>query len=149
MWTQKAGYRQIQHKCLQRLLLISYTELKINKYVRNITATLVGPQEPLMAIVKQRKICQGCQKKSWMDNVNEWPSHLMDELLSAVKKRPDAGGFLYCRPSFLPNCKPVNGLMMILTLQYLPFQFHSVSVNCKQHDKHIKAIYKSDYTLIH
>ncbi|KAH3782114.1 hypothetical protein DPMN_160025 [Dreissena polymorpha] len=38
--------RKLEHECIKRLLCISYTqEHKTNKYVRNMTKALVGPQE--------------------------------------------------------------------------------------------------------
>ena len=59
-WTLHADTeRRIQafeHKCLRRLLRISYTKHETNEYVRNMTATLVGPQEPLLATTKRRKL---------------------------------------------------------------------------------------------
>ncbi|KAH3700524.1 hypothetical protein DPMN_075503 [Dreissena polymorpha] len=35
-----------KHKCLRRLLLISFLDHKTNKYVWNMTAARVGPQTP-------------------------------------------------------------------------------------------------------
>ena len=117
-WTLLADTeRRIQafeHKCLRRLLHISYLEHKTNEYVRNTTSALVGPQEPLLATVKRRKLAwfghvtrhdslcktilqgtlegarrRGRQRKSWTDNVKEWTSLPMDELLTTAHNRPE------------------------------------------------------------
>ncbi|KAH3863618.1 hypothetical protein DPMN_026606 [Dreissena polymorpha] len=40
---------------LRLYIRISYTEQKTNYYVRNISATRVGPNEPLLATVNRRK----------------------------------------------------------------------------------------------
>ncbi|KAH3738635.1 hypothetical protein DPMN_045274 [Dreissena polymorpha] len=45
-----------EHKCLRRLLRISYTVNKTNDYFRNITATLNGQHELLSYTVKRRKL---------------------------------------------------------------------------------------------
>ena len=59
-WTLLAdSERRIQAfetKCLRKLLGISYLEHKTNDYVRKKIKDLVGPQEPLLATVKQRKL---------------------------------------------------------------------------------------------
>jgi hypothetical protein len=59
-WTLHADTeRRIQafeYKCLRRLLRISYLEHKTNQFVRNTVSALVGPQEPLLATVKRRKL---------------------------------------------------------------------------------------------
>ncbi|KAH3871036.1 hypothetical protein DPMN_034230 [Dreissena polymorpha] len=44
--------RAFKHKCLGRLLGIPYTEHNTNKYVQNMTATLIGRQEPQLATIK-------------------------------------------------------------------------------------------------
>ena len=43
-------------KCLGKLLRISYMEHKTNDWVRSKIGFLVGPQEPLLATVKRRKL---------------------------------------------------------------------------------------------
>ena len=100
-------------KCLRRLLRISYMEHKTNDYVRAIVNTNVGPQEPLLATVKRRKLTwfghvtrhdslcktimqgtveggrrRGRQRKSWSDNVKEWTELSMPELLTQSTDRP-------------------------------------------------------------
>ena len=56
-WTLHADTeRRIQafkYKCLRRLLKISYREHKTNDFVRKTVENLVGPQEPLLATVKE------------------------------------------------------------------------------------------------
>ncbi|KAH3818398.1 hypothetical protein DPMN_120008 [Dreissena polymorpha] len=51
----KRRLQAFEHKCKRRLLRISYTDRYTNKYVRNMTAALIGPQEPL-ATIKRRKL---------------------------------------------------------------------------------------------
>ena len=100
-------------KCLRRLLRISYMDHKTNDYVRAIINTNVGPQEPLLATVKRRKLTwfghvtrhdslcktimqgtveggrrRGRQRKSWSDNVKEWTELTMPELLTQSTDRP-------------------------------------------------------------
>ena len=116
-WTLHADTeRRIQafeYKCLRRLLRISYLEHKTNQFVRDTVSALVGPQEPLLATVKRRKLAwfghvtrhnslcktilqgtleggrrRGRQKKSWMQNVKEWTGLPMDELLTTAADRP-------------------------------------------------------------
>ena len=43
-------------KCLRKLLRISYLEHKTNDWVRSKINFLVGPQEPLLATDKRRKL---------------------------------------------------------------------------------------------
>ena len=75
--------------------------------MRSIISSLVGPQEPLLAAVKRRKlawfghvtrhnslsktILQGALEggKCWMDNVKEWTSLPMPELLTRASCRKD------------------------------------------------------------
>ena len=100
-WTMTAETtRRIQTfetKCFRRLLDISWKEHKSNDFVRSQVAQLAGPQEPLLALVKRRKLAwfghlirrdtlsktvlqgtleggrrRGRQTKSWMDNIREW-----------------------------------------------------------------------------
>ncbi|XP_038052343.1 uncharacterized protein LOC119725050 [Patiria miniata] len=97
---------------LRKLLRISYLEHKTNEFVRNKAESLVGPQEPLLATMKRRKLkwfghvtrhnslCQtimqgtveggrrrGRQRKSWVDNVKEWTNMNMSELLVQAADR--------------------------------------------------------------
>ena len=99
-------------KSLRKLLRISYREHKTNTFVRNRVENLVGPQEPLLATVKRRKLAwfghitrheslsktimqgtveggrrRGRQRKSWSDNVKEWTEMTMPDLLSTAADR--------------------------------------------------------------
>ena len=117
-WTLHAETeRRIQafeFKCLRRLLRISYREHKTNNYVWATVNTLVGPQEPLLATVKRRKLAwfghltrhnclaktilqgtleggrkQGRQRKSWTDNIKEWTSLTTPKLLRMATDREE------------------------------------------------------------
>ena len=102
-------------KCRRRLLRISSLEHKTNDWVRSTTSFLVGPQEPLLATVKRRKLAwfghtshvttafpknilqgtleggrrRGRQSKCWMDNIKEWTSLTMPELLTRASCREE------------------------------------------------------------
>ena len=100
-WTMTAETtRRVQAfetKSFRRLLGISWRDRKTNDYVRRQIETLAGPQEPLLSVVKKRKLSwfghvtrhnslpktvlqgtleggrrRGRQTKSWMDNIKEW-----------------------------------------------------------------------------
>ena len=115
-WTlQKETERRIQAfetKCLRKLLGISYREHKTNDYVLTTVRNLVGPQQPLLATVKRRKLAwfghltrhnslsktilqgtveggrrRGRQRTSWMENVKTWTDMTMQELLSTTTDR--------------------------------------------------------------
>ena len=104
--TLKKRAQAFETKC------ISYLEHKTNNWVRSKISVLVGAQEPLMATVKRRKlacfghvtrhdslsktILQGTfeggprrsrQRKCWMDNIKEWTSLLISELLTRASCR--------------------------------------------------------------
>jgi hypothetical protein len=93
---------------------ISYREHKTNEYVRSTVTALVGPQEPLLATVKRRKLAwfghvthhntlsktilqgtlkgsrrRGRQKKSWVTNVKEWTECEMPELLAIAQEKTE------------------------------------------------------------
>ena len=84
-------------KCFRRMLGISWAEHKTNEYVRAQVTLLDGPHEPLLAIIKRRKLTwfghvsrhntlpktilqgtltggrkRGRQQKNWLDNIKEW-----------------------------------------------------------------------------
>lgn len=115
-WTMLAETeRRIQTfetKCLRKLLRISYFEHKTNDYVRSMVKNLVGPQEPLLATAKRRKLAwfghivrhdnlsktimqgtvegrrrRGRQRKSWCDNIQDWTDKSMPDLLSIAANR--------------------------------------------------------------
>ena len=51
-----AKFGDSSFKGLRKLLHISYLEHKTNEYVRSRVEKLVGPQEPLLAVIKWRKL---------------------------------------------------------------------------------------------
>ena len=133
-WTMTADTtRRIQTfetKCYRRLLGISWLDRKTNDFVHAQVATLAGPQVPLLAIVKKRKLSwfghitrhnslpktvlqgtleggrrRGRQTKSWMDNIKEW-TRLDSPTL--IRRAEDRGGWrsLAHRASFLSPLRP-------------------------------------------
>ena len=89
--------RTFETKCFRRLLNIPWHARKTNEHVLVQVTSLAGPQEPLLATVKRRKLAwfghvtrhnslpktvlqgtlegrrrRGRQTKSWMDNIKEW-----------------------------------------------------------------------------
>ena len=115
-WTLMADTEKriqaFEMKCMRKLLRISYLERKTNKFVRARVQSFVGPREPLLATVNRRKlqwfghvtrhdtlsktILQGTvegvrksgrQRKSWLDNVKEWTTLSMPELLIQATDR--------------------------------------------------------------
>ena len=99
---------------MRKLLRISYLEHKTNDWVRSKIDFLVGPQESLLATVKRRQLawfghitrhgslsktilqgtleggrCRGRQRKCWMDNIKEWTSLPIPELLRRASGRKD------------------------------------------------------------
>ena len=116
-WALKADLERrieaFQFKCFRRLLGISYREHKTNEFVWNTVLSHVGPQEPLLATVRRRKLqwfahvtrhntlCKtilqgtveggrrrGRQRMSWSDNVKNWTDMTTPELLEAATDRP-------------------------------------------------------------
>ena len=96
------------------VLRISYLEHTTNDWVRRRVNFLVGPQEPLLATVKRRKLAwfgrvtrhdslskiilqdtlegwRRCdrQRKNWMVNIKEWTSLPIPELLTTASCRKD------------------------------------------------------------
>ena len=103
-----------EFKCMRKLLHTSYLEHETNDQVLSKINFLVGPQEPLLATVKRRKLawfeyathldslsktilqgtleggrCRGQQRKCWIDNITEWTSLPMAELLTRASCRKD------------------------------------------------------------
>ena len=114
------------------ILRSSYLEHKTNDWVRRKINFLVGPQEPLLATVKRRKlawfghvtrhvslsktILQGTleggrrrsrQRKCWMDNVKEWTSLPMPELFTTGSCRKD-GKRISAESSVMSSDDPVG-----------------------------------------
>ena len=108
------GIQAFETKRLRKLLRISYLEHKINDWARSKISFLEGSQEPLLATVKRRKlawfrhvthhdslsqtILQGIlvggrrrcrQSKCCLDNIKEWTSLPMPELLTRASCRKD------------------------------------------------------------
>ena len=106
----KKRIKAFKTKCLRKLLYISYLEHKTNDWVRSKINFLVGPREPLLATVNIRKLawfghvlrhdspsktilhgtleggrCRGRQRKCWMDNIEEWTSLPVPELLTRAE----------------------------------------------------------------
>ena len=106
--TVKKRIQAFKTKCIRKLLRISYSEHnKTNDWVRSKLNSLVGPKELLLATVKRRKLawfghvtrhdsfsttilrgtleggrCRGRQRKCWLDNIKEWASLPITELLT-------------------------------------------------------------------
>ncbi|GFS04037.1 endonuclease-reverse transcriptase [Elysia marginata] len=101
-----------ENKCLRKLLRISYKDHITNESVRELVVAYVGPQEPLLATVKRRKLAwfghvtrhdslsktilqgtvkgkrrRGRQKKAWCDNIKEWTGMAMYELVRSASDR--------------------------------------------------------------
>ena len=106
--------RAFETKCTRKLLRKSYLEHKTSDWVRSKISFLVGPQELLLATAKRRKLAwfgqvtrydslsktilrgtlekgrrRGRQKRCWMDNIKEWTSLPMPELLKRVSCKED------------------------------------------------------------
>ncbi|GFS13586.1 retrovirus-related Pol polyprotein LINE-1 [Elysia marginata] len=114
-WTLLAdteGRIQAFEKCLRKLLRISYKDHVTNESVRELVVAYVGPQEPLLATVKRRKLAwfghvtrhdslsktilqgtvegkrrRGRQKKAWCGNIKEWTGMVMYELVRSASDR--------------------------------------------------------------
>ena len=108
-------------------------EYKTNDWVWNKINFLVGPQEPFLATVKRRTLAwfghvtrhnslsktilqdtleggrsRGQQRKCWMDNIKEWVSLSMPELLTIaycqkIERKKKGRGSLLNRPSCTPD----------------------------------------------
>ena len=116
-WTLTAEMEKriqaFEMKCYRRLLGISWMDHKTNEYVRGQVTILAGPQEPLLATVKRRKLQwfghtarhnslsktilqgtveggrrRGRPRKCWTDDVKAWTGLDMNSLLCEVKDRP-------------------------------------------------------------
>ena len=101
-----------ENKCMRKLLQISWTEHRTNDYVWNRIEGFAEPQEPLLSVVKKRKLLwfghntrhcglskttmqgtvqggrrRGRQRKNWHENIKEWTGLHTQELLSAAVDR--------------------------------------------------------------
>ena len=115
-WTMSAEttkkVQTFETKCFRRMLGITWQEKKTNDYVRSQVTSLDGPQEPLLAVIKRRKmqwfshvtrhdtlpktILQGTleggnkrgrQQKAWFDNIKEWTRMDSPILLKTAENR--------------------------------------------------------------
>ena len=116
IWTLLADderrIQALETRCLRKLLRISYRKLKTNDYVRSLLRSLVGPQEPLLATVRRRKLAwfghvmrhdtlskaitqgtveggrrRGRQRKSRSENVKDWTEMTIPDLLLMAANR--------------------------------------------------------------
>ena len=116
-WTMTAEttgrIQAFETKCYRRMLGISWKDHKTNDFVRAQIALLAGPQEPLLALVKRRKLTwfghvtrhnslpktvlqgtleggrkRGRPAKNWMDNIKEWTRMSSPSLIRAAEDRP-------------------------------------------------------------
>ena len=99
-------------KCYRKLLQISWVEHKTNEHVREQVTSIAGPQEPLLATVKRRKLQwfghvtrhntlsktilqgtveggrrRGRPRKSWSDDVKQWTDLDMANLVTEAQNR--------------------------------------------------------------
>ena len=117
-WTLLAdserNYPGFRTKCPRKRLCISYLEHKTSDWVRSKSNFIVGPQETLLTTAKGRKFAwfghdtrhdslskiilqgtleggrrRGRQRHCWMDNIKEWTSLPMPELLTGACCRKD------------------------------------------------------------
>ena len=104
----------LETKDLGKLVRISCLEHETNDWVRSMIHFLLGTQKPLLATVRRRKLAwfryakchdrlsktilqgtlevgQRCgrRRKCWMDNIKEWTSLPMPELLTMASCRKD------------------------------------------------------------
>ena len=126
--TNKKRIQTFQTKCLRKLLR---QWLKTNDWVQSKINFHMGAQEPFLATVKRQKLAWfrngtrhdslsktvlqgtleagrrcGWQKKSWMDNIEEWTSLPMPELLTRASCRKKKLEENLCR--FVPHVPPMT-----------------------------------------
>ena len=135
-WTMTAEttkrVQTFETKCFRRLLGISWRDRKSNDFVRSQITSLAGPQEPLLASVKMRKLSwfghvtrhnslpktvlqgtleggrrKGRQAKCWLDNIKEWTR--MDGPL-LIRKAEDRAGWrrLATKASLMSPLRPAR-----------------------------------------
>ena len=86
-WTMSAEttkkVQTFETKCFRRMLGITWQEKKTNEYVKSQVASLDGPQEPLLAVIKRRKL-------TWFGHVNRHntlPKTILQGTLEGGRKR--------------------------------------------------------------
>ena len=75
-------------KCFRRMLGITWQEKKTNEYVKSQVASLDGPQEPLLAVIKRRKL-------TWFGHVirhNTLPKTILQGTLEGGRKNSKRPG---------------------------------------------------------
>ena len=102
----------LETRCLRKPLRISHREHNTSDCVRSLLRSLVGPREPLLATVRQRKLARfghvtmhdtlsktvkqgtveggrrrGRQRQSRSDNVKDWTEMTFPHLLAAAANR--------------------------------------------------------------
>ena len=117
-WTLNAELERrlcaFESKSYRKLLRVSYTEHRTNKDVLEEIEDQAGQQEPLIAIVKRRKLSwfghtvrhdslcktvmegtvegqrrRGRQRKMWMDNIKEWTGLKFENILEKAYDRDE------------------------------------------------------------
>ena len=113
-WTLLADFEKkriqaVETKCLRKLFHISNLEHRTSDWVQSNINSLVCSQEPLLATVSRRKLAwfghvtrhdslsktilhgtfEGGQRKCWTDNIEEWTSLPMPEVLTRASCRKD------------------------------------------------------------
>ena len=136
-WTLNSeSERRIQAfemKCLRRILGVSYRERKTNEYVWNKITSFVKDIDPLLKIVKTRKLKwfghtvrhdtlsktilqgtvpggrkRGRPKKSWTNNIKEWTQLDLPALLDKAQQRKE-WRFISLSPSGTPTVTQTKG----------------------------------------
>ena len=112
-WLWKKA-KTVETKCMWKLLRNSYSEHETNDWVRSKINFLEGTHEPLPATIKRRKLAwfghvthhdrlsktilqgtmeggrrRGRHKKCWKENIKEWTSLPMPELLTRASCKKD------------------------------------------------------------
>ena len=133
-WTMSAEttkkVKTFETKSFRRMLGITWKERKTNEYVFDQVSLLDGPQEPLLATIKRRKLAwfghvtrhntlpktilqgtleggrkRGRQQKSWFDNIKEWTRMDSPTLLRSAENRA-AWRQLASRSSLMSPLRP-------------------------------------------
>ena len=109
-----ARIQAFETKCQRKLLWILLPRARNHDWVRSKINLIVDPQEPVLAIVKRRKLAwlghvtrhdsfsktilqgpleggrrRGRQRKCWLDKIKGWTSLPMPELLTRAFRRKD------------------------------------------------------------
>ncbi|KAI8486085.1 hypothetical protein Bbelb_361850 [Branchiostoma belcheri] len=156
-------------KSLRRLLGISYHQHETNEYVYQQVYSLVGPQEAVMSTVRRRKLQwfghltrhnnlaktilqgtlegkrrRGRQKKVWLDNIKDWTSLTVPQILTAAQDRRT---WLYscCKVSLVPPTTSVghgtsqHGLMNLWVRQFQELRSPTRKCGCGTTTSHFKS----------